>query len=152
MMLEKQPRLSQRAMSSSRASTLALRVLGVLCVLCGSGFSLLAYDGEDMAPGLARLGALEPEGVISIRVMDTLFVGRWRRAETAGDSTLLREHWRGGRTALEREQPRLAVAELRGSNGTRLRCEFVNDLRRLAGVCAQDGLRLYYLAPPSDTK
>jgi hypothetical protein len=111
-----------------------------------------AYDGEDMAPGLARLGALEPDGAISIRVMDALYVGRWRKAEGARDSALLREHWRGGRSALERERARLAVAELRGSDGSRLRCEFVNDAARPAGVCAHDGLRLYYLAPSADTK
>jgi hypothetical protein len=148
-MLEKQPGLSVRAFLSFRASSLTLRVL---CVLCASVFPAHAYDGEDMAPGLARVDAVDADGAISLRVLDTVYLGRWRKAAAARDSALLREHWRGGRAALEREQARLAVAELRGSDGSRLRCEFVNDAARPTGVCAQDGSRLYYLAPAARAK
>jgi hypothetical protein len=117
----------------------------LLCVAAAASLHAAAYDGEDMAPGLARVLALDPGGEMRVAVLDTAFSGRWRDARAARDSALLREHWRGGPNALARA--RLAVAELRNAHGSTLRCEFVNDAQPPAGVCLEGGTRLYYLAP-----
>ena len=103
----------------------------------------LAYDGENMAPGIARVQALDAAGGMRVSVLDREYRGTWRRASQARDSALLRLHWRGGRDAL-RGKP-LAVAELHSTDGMRIRCEFVNDADAPTGVCEEDGFRLYYL-------
>lgn len=96
-----------------------------------------------MAPGVARVLALDPGGAMRISVLDREYLGTWRRASKARDSALLRQHWRGGLDAL-RTKP-LAVGELRSADGMRIRCEFVNDADAPVGVCEEDGFRLYYL-------
>lgn len=120
-----------------------MKTLLVALVACLCTSLAFAYDGENMAPGVAQVLALDADGAMRIGVLDREYTGTWRRANKARDSALLRQHWRGGLEAL-RKKP-LAVAELRSADGMRIRCEFVNDADAPIGVCEEDGFRLYYL-------
>ena len=103
-----------------------------------------ARDGESMAPGKARLQTLEASGAITVTVLERAFHGAWLAAGDVSETPLLASHWQGSAKALA--QRPLGVALLHGADGTRMRCEFVNDPDRLAGVCEEIGSRLYYLS------
>jgi len=103
-----------------------------------------AREGETMAPGRAQLQRLDPAGDMTVMVLERVFTGSWRSTRDVRETAMLAEHWQGSAQALA--QRPLAVALLDSAQGTRMRCEFVNDLHRLAGVCEEIGSRLYYLS------
>ena len=103
-----------------------------------------ARDGESMSPGSVRLQVLEPEGTMSVAVLERVFSGSWLPAGDASETPLLAMHWEGTAKALA--QGPLGVALLHAVDGTRMRCEFVADPARPAGVCEEIGARLYYLS------
>ena len=117
----------------------------VLFAVCWSHPVAHAYEGESMAPGLARLQVLTSEGSMTVMVLDKAFSGEWRKAKGDRDTRLLREHWSGTRQGLERQLDNFAVSELKSADGVPMRCEFITDPKRPTGVCEEHGSRLYYL-------
>jgi hypothetical protein len=121
-----------------------LLAMALLPFALGAG-PLRAYDGEDMAPGLARLARLDADGTLAVIVVAREFTGRWMRAPQAR-LRLLPAHWQGGRAALEGQREHVVVAELVSGDGVPMYCELVAGDARPAGVCEEARSRLYYLA------
>ena len=113
-------------------------------VLAGTALPVPAYDGEDMAPGIALLDAFARDGRMSVGVGMRTFSGTWQRA-TPDQLRLLPLHWRGTRATLAAQRERLVRATLQDTRNASLYCELVDDPAAPSGACEETGGRVYYL-------
>jgi hypothetical protein len=128
----------------------AVRTLALLALALGAR-PLPAYDGEDMAPGLARLARFDAAGTIAVTIVAREFSGHWARTPYER-LRLLPAHWRAGRGALEGQRDRVVAADLLSTDGVALYCEVLVAADFPAGVCEEAQSRLYYLAPPPGSR